>query len=186
MRKLNSILGPLLIVLLLIHGIWGAFQLASIVPGGSLIRKILSYVMVAALAIHVVIGIKLTADTLIAIRRSGASYWKGNELFWISRISGFTLIVLIIYHMFIFITPAGEVFRLNTFGGLQLAGHLLLVAALFIHLAVNIKPLCIALGISGRKFVRDIVIILSIVLLVFAAAFVFYYLRWNVVWRYGG
>ena len=175
-----------MIVLLLIHGIWGAFQLTSIVPGGSVIRRILSYVMVAAVAIHAVIGIKLTVETLLAIRKSGASYWKGNELFWVRRISGFALIVLIIYHMFVFITPAGEVFRLTTFGGLQLAGHLLLVVTLLIHLAVNIRPLSIALGITKKKYIQDIAVILSILMLVFAAAFVFYYLRWNVLWRAGG
>ena len=186
MRKLNSIIGPAIIILLLIHGIWGAFQLTSIVPGGSTVRQVLSHVMVTLVIVHIIIGIKLTIDTLLAIRRSGASYWKGNELFWIRRVSGLALIVLIVYHMLVFMTSSGEIFRLNTFGGLQLAGHILLVIALIVHLAANIRPLCIALGIADRRYVRDVMIILSILLAVCAAAFVFYYLRWNFLWRYGG
>jgi len=186
MRKINAVLGPLMIILLLIHGIWGAFQLASIVPGGSVIRRILSYVMVAAVACHIVLGIVLTAQTFKAIRRSGASYFRGNEEFWLSRISGLALLIFIIYHMCVFITPAGEIFRLNSFGGLQLAGHILLVVSLFLHLSVNIRPLFIALGIGSRKYIRDIIIILSVIMLVFAAGFIVYYLRWTYFWRYGG
>lgn len=186
MRKLNAILGPIMIVLLLIHGIWGSFQLASIVPGGSVIRKILSYIMIACVCGHIFIGIKLTADTLTSIKKSGAAYFKGNETFWLSRISGAALLIFIIYHMCIFMISEGEVFRLNTFSGIQLAGHIMLVLSLLIHLAVNIKPLCIALGITGRKYVRDIVIVLSIMMLVFAAAFVIYFLRWTVMWKLGG
>lgn len=186
MRKINAILGPLLIVLLLIHVIWGSFQLTSLVPGGSVIRKILSYVMVCAVLLHIIIGIRLTADTITAARRSGTSYFKGNELFWIRRISGLAMIILIIYHVMIFTGSSGEAFRLHTFGIIQLAGSILLAAVLIIHLAVNIRPLCIALGIADRKYVKDVIIVLSIIMLLAAAAFVFYYLRWNYFWRYGG
>ena len=58
MRKINAILGPLMIILLAVHGIWGAFQLSGIVPGGSVVRKVLSYIMIAAVAAHILIGIK--------------------------------------------------------------------------------------------------------------------------------
>ena len=186
MRKINAILGPIMIILLLIHGIWGSLQLTSLTPGGAVLRSILSWIMVAAVALHIIIGIRLTVDTLIAIKKSGAAYFKGNEQFWIARISGLALLIFIIYHMCVFITPGGEIFRLNAFTGVQLAGHILLVLSLILHLAVNIKPLCIALGITSRKYGKDIVIILSVLLLVCAGAFIFYFLRWTVFWKYGG
>ena len=186
MRKMNAILGPLMIALLLIHGIWGALQLTTIVPGGSVIRRILSYLLVSAVLLHIVIGVKLTADTLIAIKRSGASYWKGNEQFWMSRISGLALLVFIIYHMCIFIMPQGEVFRLHLFSGAELAASILLIVSLILHLAVNIKPLAIALGITNRKYVKDIVIILSILLALCAVGFIFYFAQWTILWKYGG
>lgn len=185
MRKLNAIIGPLIIVLLAIHGIWGAFQLSGIIPGGSVVRKVLSYVMITAVALHIVAGIKLTIDTLSALRHSGKSYFKDNLEFWIRRISGFALIMFIIYHMAVFMAADGEFFRLQTFGALQLAAHILLVAALVIHLAFNIRPLFVALGIANREYVKDVVIIISVILAVCAAAFIIYYLRWNIMWRYG-
>ena len=186
MRRFNSIIGPAIIILFLIHAISGAFQLFGIIPGGSVIREILSYILVAAVALHMFIGIKLTADTLLACKKAGRSCFRDNTEFWIRRISGFALILFIIYHMCVFMSSSGEVFRLNNFGVLQMAAHILLTLALVIHLLMNIKPLFIALGISGRKYLKDVIIILSAVLLLCAAAFVIYYLRWNVLWTYGG
>lgn len=186
MRKINAILGPLMIILLLIHGIWGSFQLLGIVPGGSMVRKVLSYIMIAAVAAHIIIGIKLTVDTFIALHRSGASYFKDNLEFWVRRISGLALILFIIYHMIIFMGSSGDIFRLHTFGGLQLAAHILLVIALIIHLIFNIKPLFVALGIANREYIKDAAIILTIILALCAAGFIIYYLRWNILWTYGG
>ena len=56
MRKINAILGPAMIILLLIHMISGAFQLFSLIPGGNVIRTVLSYLMLALVAAHTVIG----------------------------------------------------------------------------------------------------------------------------------
>ena len=184
MRKINAIIGPLLIVLLLIHGISGAMQLWGIIPGGSVIRRILSVVMAVLVGIHAVIGIKLTIDTLIACKKAGVSYWRNNERFWLSRISGFAMLFLIVYHVLIFSGTSGEAFRLHAFQGIQLAAHILLVVALAVHLITNIKPLFIALGLENRKFIIDIMIVVSLIMLVFAAAFIVYYLRWNVTWKY--
>ena len=74
----------------------------------------------------------------------------------------------------------GEAFRLPWFTGAKLAGQLLMVASLAVHLLTNIRPLTIALGLrGGRKWLGDALFVLSVVLLFAAAAFVIYYLRWN-------
>lgn len=185
MRKLNSIIGPAMIILLIIHGLWGAFQLSGVVPGGSAVRKILSYILVALVVLHIIIGIKLTLDTLIALKKSGASYFKNNLEFWIRRFSGLALILFICYHIFVFMSTSGEVFRLHVFGGVQLAAHILLTISLIIHLAFNIRPQFIAFGVTNKKYVKDVVIILSIILAACAIGFIVYYLRWNILWRYG-
>ena len=185
MRKINAILGPLMIVLLLIHIISGAFQLYGLIPGGSVVRSVLSWLLLGLVLLHMIMGIALTARTLRDSRRSGVSYFRNNQRFWIARMSGFAMLLLIVWHLMVFAFPSGEVFRLHAFGGLQMAGHILLVLVLLLHLAVNIKPLFIALGIADRRFIKDILIVLSIIMLVCAAAFVVYYLRWNFLWRYG-
>jgi succinate dehydrogenase/fumarate reductase cytochrome b subunit len=185
MRKINAVLGPLMIILLLIHAISGSFQLYGIIPGGSLIRRILSILLVVCVAVHAVIGVILTVQTLRACRKTGKAYFKNNELFWISRISGFAMLFLIAGHILIFTAEGGDTFRLQEFGGFQLVLHILLLLALFMHLAVNIKPLCISLGIGNRKYVKDIMILLGIVMLVAASAFIVYFLRWQILWKYG-
>lgn len=185
MRKINAILGPALIVLLLIHIISGAFQLFGVIPGGMIIRTVLSYILLALTGIHAVIGVILTVQTLRCCRQEGKTCFKNNQRFWLSRISGFAMLLLIVYHVLVFTGESGAYFRLQAFGPLQLAAHVLLAAALFLHLATNIRPLYIALGIESRTFVKDTMVVLAIVILVCAAAFVVYYLRWNVQWRYG-
>ena len=185
MRKINAILGPLMIVLLLIHIISGAFQLYGLLPGGSVIRSVLSYILLLLVIVHTVIGLVLTAGTIRDCQKSGAPYFRNNKRFWIARFSGFALLFLIVWHMLVFAFPSGGEFRLHAFGWMQMAGHILLVLVLMLHLAVNIRPSFIALGISARRYIKDILIVLSVIMLVCAAAFVVYYLRWNILWRYG-
>lgn len=184
MRKINTILGPVLIILLLIHVISGSLQLTGLIPGGSAIRNVLSIILLAVTGIHGIIGIKLTVDTFIAGRHGGRSPFKDNELFWIRRITGFAIVFLVIYHVIVFSGGQGEVFRLNTFEGLQLAAHIILTIAVAVHVMAGIKPLCMALGIADRRFIKDALIVLSVIMLVCAVSFVYYYLRWNVLWRF--
>ena len=57
-----------------------------------------------------------------------------------------------------------------------------MVLSLLVHLACNITPLRIALGLQDRKKLRiDLLLVLSILLLLAGAAFVVYYIRWNVI-----
>lgn len=184
MRKTNAILGPAIILLLLIHVISGAFQLYGLLPGGLAVRKVLSFILAAGIVVHAVIGIVLTVQTVRIGRQGGKTPLKGNERFWLGRISGLAMMLLILYHILTFTGSSGEVFRLKEFGVLQLAAHILLALAILLHLVSNIRPLFMALGIGNRKYLKDILVVLSVILLVCAAAFVFYYLRWNVLWRY--
>ena len=185
MRKINAILGPVLIVLLLIHSISGSFQLSSIISASNL-RTVLSYVLLGVTGLHTVIGIILTIQTLNACKRAGTHYFKNNESFWIRRVSGLAIVLLVIYHVIVFTGTQGEAFRLNSFGILQVIAHIVLALALAIHLMFNIRPLCIAFGLENRKFIKDAAVILAIVMLAAAIAFIYYYLRWNVLWTYGG
>ena len=74
MRFVNAITAALSMLLFLIHLIWGALSLAGLVKGGSKVFHVLSVLMLLLVAVHVIIGIKLTADTLIASKRAGVSY----------------------------------------------------------------------------------------------------------------
>lgn len=182
MRKWNAILSAGILVLFLLHGVTGGFQLAGILPGGSTVRSVLSWLLVILLLVHAVIGVKLTGDTIAACKKSGVSYFKENKLFWARRISGFAVFVFIFFHVILFLGKNGEAYRLKFFGKLQLATQLLLVASVGLHVITNVNPLFIAFGRKGLKeYAVDILIILSVLLLFMGFAFLIYYIRWNIM-----
>ena len=183
MRKWNAILSMGILVLFLIHGIAGGLQAAGLLPGGNPVMKVMAWIMFGLIALHTVIGVKLTADTLHACRISGASYYKENRLFWLRRVSGLAIMAFIATHLLIFTgTEDDGIVRLHLFGGMQLATQILLVASIAVHVLCNIRPLMIALGVrGGKELFLDVLVVLSGILLFTGIAFVIYYIRWNVI-----
>lgn len=183
MRKVNALLSMGILVLLLIHMLIGAMQLAGILAGGSLLMKILAWVMLAMLAMHVLIGIRLTADTLRAVKHAGASYFKENLAFWVRRISGMAVLAFAACHVVIFLgTTQDGAFRLHLFAGAELATQLLLVASVAVHVLTNLRPLMISLGVKGfRSILPDVLAILAALLLAAGLGFLAYFIRWNLV-----
>ena len=176
MRKLNMILVIGMLVTFLIHGIMGALQLAG---AGTDAQKIVGWICAGFICAHAVTSTVLTVQTLQAQKRSGAGYFKDNLLFWTRRISGFTILIPLVMHLLIFRASDAEVYRLQVFTAGRLISQILLIAAIALHALTNIKPALISFGVKGHKaFAVDILFILSVVLLLFAAAFAVYYLRW--------
>ncbi len=183
-RKINAFLGLALIILLLIHGVSGAFVLIGIIPGGNQIRAYITKAMMVCFILHGLIGIKLTIDTLKTNKKNGALYLKDNKVFWIRRISGLAMILFVIDHIVLFQGKQGEVFRLTLFGRARLITSLLLVLTVCVHVVSNIRPLMVAFGSDRfRKILIDILFVLSIVMFFCAVSFIFYYMRWNVLWK---
>ena len=183
MRKWNAIISILILVLFLVHGIAGCFQLIGWMPGGMQIPKLAAWLLIVLIFAHMGNGCVLTRDTLKALKASKASYWKENRLFWIRRISGFAVMLLILIHMVQFMQVGNEVFRLNVYDIPQLILQLLFIGSLVIHILCNIRPLFLSFGNKGREAVTDIMLILAGVLLFGAVAMIIYYFRWNVFWR---
>ena len=182
MRKFNAVLSMAALALFVFHAIAGSFQLFGASEGGSAIMNAATWTMLAAVILHTVIGIKLTADTLTAMKKSGGSnYFKENKLFWIRRISGFAVMLFIAAHVAIFMGHNGsDGYRLNLFDVPQLILSVLMVLSVLLHVSVNIRPLMLAIGAkSGRTLIGDIALILSVIMVVAAAAFIVYYARWS-------
>ncbi len=183
MRKVNSILAILTMMFFLAHMIWGGLEITGLTKGGNPILRMLTHMMILFISLHMILSVILTAQTVRAWRKSGVAYFKQNRLFWIRRISGFALMFFIVSHVLIFrgnVSSAG--YRLNYFGGLQLAAQILMVVCLLVHLCCNITPLRISLGIEDKKNIRtDVLLVLSILLLLAGIAFVIYYIRWSMV-----
>ena len=177
MRKANAFIAHIILLLFVIHGVSGAFNLLGF---STSITRIVALPMAGLVCVHVVFGIILTVQTLQAQKRAGVSYPKENRLFWARRISGFLIMVLVGFHVYAFTGVTPEHMRLHYFGPMMLAFQLLLVATVAFHVITNVRPALIALGIRRLKpRAADLLFILSAMLVVMAVSFIIYYIRWN-------
>ena len=178
MRKFNAVLSVTLLTVFLVHIISGIFNLCGFISGGSIFLTALTHTMELLAAIH----LKLTANSVIAVKKSGVSYFKENKIFWIRRISGAAVIFFIVCHVIIFTEKNDTAFRLNYFGAVQLVSQILMVLSVAVHVLTNIKPLMLSLGISRYKsFITDILAVLSVILLLSGVGFTVYYFRWTFI-----
>ena len=176
MRKCNMFLVAGMLVTFLLHGIMGALQLAGADADA---QKTVGWISVGFICAHVVVTTVLTVQTLRARRRSGAGYFRDNLLFWVRRISGFTILIPLAMHLFIFRAGNADAYRLQVFTTGRLISQILLVATLALHILTNIRPAMIAFGVKGHKAIAmDLLFVVAVLLLLFAAAFAVYYLRW--------
>lgn len=185
MRRVNAWLGVAIIVLFLVHGIAGGYQLAGILPGGNQVLTVLAWVLVALVVAHVVIGTILTVQSVRVSRASGKVYAKENAAFIVRRVSGFAILVFLVAHVIIFYGDySSGSYRLSLFEGPQLVLSICLVVSLAVHILSNIRPLFIGLGVNQRSRRADLVIILAVVLVFCAIMFAVYFYRWNVGWQW--
>jgi succinate dehydrogenase/fumarate reductase cytochrome b subunit len=176
MRKYNALLSLLLIAIFLLHGIMGSFMLFGIGKGAG---NLLAWIGCGLIVAHTALGAVFTVRTLKSGKTSGAWYPRQNALFWVRRISGVCILVLAFLHFGLFGGEVGERYILFAFTPMRLAIQLLLVAALFTHIFVNIRPLLIALGtMHHKKRTVDLYVALSAILLFCVSAVVFYYVGW--------
>ena len=104
MRKWNALVAALILLLFLIHGILAGFQLLGV---GNTAAKWAAWAALALIAVHTIIGVKLTADALRVWKKTGAPYLRRNTLFWARRVSGFAVMVLLAFHLTAFGSGSG-------------------------------------------------------------------------------
>ena len=181
MRKCNAVISAAILLLFIAHGVIGGFQMAGFYPGGVRVLRVLARALAGLIAVHMCIGIYLTAVTWRAQKKAGVFYAKENKLFLARRISGLAVAALMAYHVVIFFGSTSDgVYRLYLFAMPELFLHLLLVAALALHVVANVRPLLIGLGIRSLKdAAADLIIVLSVLLIFMGAMFLAYYFRWG-------
>ncbi|MDR0596212.1 MAG: pilus assembly protein PilX [Clostridiales Family XIII bacterium] len=177
MRKLNSIISVLIVVIFILHGLMGSFMLVGVGSGAG---KVMAWFGMALVCVHTVIGAIFTVRTIRAGGKGGKAYMRQNRLFWARRASGLAILLLAFCHIGLFGSVVDGQYILFEFTTVRLITQLLLIAALFAHIFVNIRPLLVSLGIVAFKERRvDIFLVLSVLLLFFAGATVFYYIGWQ-------
>ena len=178
MRRLNVLLTALIIVLFLMHAVFGGLLMVGI--GDEALKRI-ARAAFTLIIIHAIMGIILTIDTLKVQKKTGASYFKENKSFWASRISGFAVLALLFLHMTAFGYTRNKEYHLIPFTAGGLAVQLLFVITLAVHIISNLRPQMISLGIKSLKRARGtLLFIISALSLFVTAALIIYYLRWNV------
>lgn len=78
MRKWNTILSVLMLLIFMIHGIMGSFMLNGV---GSSAGKLLAWIGVGILVVHTVIGVILTVQSLQTAKQSGKMYLNRTPYF---------------------------------------------------------------------------------------------------------
>ena len=179
MRKWNIILVIGILILLVVHAVLGSLQMMG---GSTGPQRFLPWLLLAFVAAHMVIGTIYTVRTIRRQRKTGTYYFGQNKLFWARQISGFAIILFLVFHFFTFGHTVDGAYRLYLFGEVRLASQILLVASIAVHVVTNIRPLFLSMGIrSWKKWLADAMIVLSAIMLFAGIAFIIYYLRWNVL-----
>ena len=179
MRRFNAILTAVIFILFLIHAVFGALLLTGV---GSNAFKMIARTCEGLIYIHALIGIWLTGKTLWICHKTGAPYFKENRLYWARRISGLLIMVLMVFHFKAFADESSAVYRLKPFDTAKLITQILFVLSLALHIISNARPMLISLGIKKlRHYQGDILFVLTVILLFFTAAFIIYFLRWQVI-----
>ncbi|MDO4536988.1 MAG: hypothetical protein Q4B54_02420 [Coriobacteriales bacterium] len=180
LRQINACVAACMLVLFLLHGVGNAFMLMD---AGAPTSKMLARATLTLAVVHAVLSMALSWQSIRTSRETGVSYLRLNKRFWTVRISGVACALFLVTHMLAFLqVGGGGAYRLHEFGDLQFASQIGLVVSLALHLLANLRPLMVSLGIpSPRARALDVGFVLSVLLLVMAASFVVYYLRWSVI-----
>lgn len=177
MRKLNGIIAMIVLALFVVHGVLGALNMMNI---ATVIVKALSHTMLSLIIVHALISIGLTVSSVRTAVKTHAPYFRQNRLFWARRISGVLILALIFFHTTAFGYTSGGVFRLVPFDIFRLMTQILFLLSIAVHIITNVKPMLITFGVKKlRPKAGDILFFVSAALLLMAAAFIIYYIRWQ-------
>ena len=178
MRKWNNILARVILVLFLLHALMGSLMLLGM---SNISWKPLSWLLLAAVIAHGVLGVLATVQAVKSGKVSGKWYLRQNAAYWTKRFSGLAILLLLFFHISAYTTTVGGAFFLKEFTFGRMAAQLLLIFSIFIHLAVSVKSMLIARGIvKFKERTIDWMMILSLLMLFFAAAVVIYFIQWQV------
>ncbi len=177
MRRINTFLSVIILLIFLVHGILGSFMLLGV---GANAGKPLAWLGFVLILIHAVLGFFLTIKAVRCGKESGRWYVRQNKEFWTRRFSGVAILILLFFHFGVYGEMVDGTFGLKEFTAVRLITQLLLIFSLFVHIFVNIRPLLISWGILKYRERRwDLFLIASVIFLFLTGAVLFYYIGWQ-------
>lgn len=178
MRKINTILAHFILILLLVHAFMGCLLMLGF---SSITLKPLSYLLLSVVCLHALLSILSSVSSIRIGFKSGQWYFKENASFWIKRITGIVILILIFFHISAYTTIVDGHFFLKEFTFIKLISQFSLVLAIFIHAFVSLKSMLIAKGeIDFKEKRMDWLLVISIFLIFIFVSIIFYYIQWQV------
>lgn len=178
MRKWNHILARIILALFLLHALMGSLMLLGF---STISFTPLSWLLFGTVILHGILGIISTFQSIKSGIQSRVWYIKENTAFFIKRISGLLIMILLIFHIQAYTVSVNGQFFLREFTLCKMILQILLILAIFLHLAVSIKSMLIARGtINFKEKTMDWMLILSVMLIFFTIAIIAYYIQWQV------
>lgn len=179
MRKLNTCISLALCGLFTLHLVMGSFMLTGIGQNGG---KYLALAGVVLLVAHVVLSGSSTGRTLRRLGRKGLfQYGRANGLFWLRRVSGLAIVVLLAGHIGLFGAVVDGQYILFDFTWPKALVQGAFLTALALHIGTNVRPLCVSLGWNRvQARCRDCYVSLGVMYVFSMLALGIYYVGWQV------
>lgn len=178
MRKLNTYLSLALCLVFLLHLVMGSFMILGIGHNGG---KLLAIAGACALVIHVALSAYSTGRTMTRLGlRHLLQYGWANRLFWLRRLSGLAILILLFGHIGLFGAVIDGQYVLFDFTWPKALLQGTFLTALCVHIATNMRPLFVSLGWSGiAGRCRDVYASLVVFYLFSIVALIIYYVGWQ-------
>lgn len=173
LRRINHILSIILLILLEIHVIFCSFLMFG--WSRVILEQVARVEFIVAMC-HALIGMILTFRNRPL--HNSNKYIKENQFYWLRRVTGIGILILSLPHISMFVKWYDNTFAvLKEIKAVQLGMHMLFLAFILVHLAINIKPMLISMGVKKYKVVGAVIQGVTWILTVFAAiASIVYYL----------
>lgn len=176
LRKLNTIVARIIILLLILHAILGSLMMAGVITFTS---KGLSHTLEAFVWLHALISIILSIPSVRAGIKSGKWYFRENAAFWSMRITGIAMAILIILHFRMFTVRVNGYLFLEEFGFFKVIMMLLLMMCIVIHGTLGIRSSLIKKGKAEYREKTELYSLsISTVMLFCAVCTTLYFIGW--------
>lgn len=164
MRKLNTILVLLIMILFIDHITFGSLYFL-----GTKLKVTAPFAMVMILLVllHAAVSIAVTIKAEAVGFKTKARYNRENREFWMRRASGIVILILAIAHVNLMMRGADgipKIARMPRVFNLLLP---LLLLSVGIHIKENVRPLLISLGVRNRERKEKIIKLLVMLFTVF-------------------
>ena len=165
MRKLNTIIVLIIMILIIDHIIFGSMHFLG--TGASVIKP-LAMIMFLLVLIHAVISMIITIRAEKVGFKTKARYNKENRQFWLRRASGMAIVILAFIHAYSMVKNEKGIPNITRMPKALRFSTPLLILSVGIHLLGNIRPLLISLGIRKLDRYEKIIKVLVILITLFA------------------